>query len=862
MATESELIEALKAADKAGNADDARFLATALQDLRTQQNKTAAPQAPAEESEPASKMGFLNKGMAEVLGAPVDLIAGGMSKVTGGRVPADSFGGSESIRRGMQKIGAPTPDREPETMGESVFAVGGEVAGFAVPAAALARRFRGAQGVGGNLARSMDDALVKAPVTTTAIEAGGAAGAGVGRQLAQENELGPGGQLTAEVVGGLGGSAAGARTLASMAGDTGRRVLRQIFPNAEREASMRIQSLVQDPQAAAKAIEDLKGTNLLPSSRTQEPGLMALERTVLEQDPAFAADVARRSSETMESLVNSIRQSGSVQNARKFIEAKRNRLSAALDARIEKASQQAAKALEEVGEDATTAELGTVVRQRLDEALADAKVQEQMLWQAVPQNTKVPVSSTLKKFKELDKALAQAQADDMPAVANQLMRGRKGIKAIQLSEMDGLYKKLGEVSRIARRDGNRNQARIAEELRESILDDIGNAKGSPEVMEALQTARGFSRQTMERFRKGPVGKLLATDATGAPMVPPELTLDRSAGLSGNRGRLAAEAVAGAADDPQALEAIQGFIKRRFNDAAVTDGRVAPDRAEAFMRQNQPLLESFPALRDQLRAARSTEDVARRVEKSSDALRKRFQKETVSDAARFLGAPVDQEVNRIFRAPDPEKMMGEISKMARKDRSGKALEGLKAGVTDYIIDRATVGGIDNFGRNPVSGKAIVRMLDDPKQRKVLSKIYDPLELRRMRRSADMLAAVENSVKSKGTLENIVEPGMGATLSIPMRVIGAKLGAKFVGGGGAGVNLQAAQIGSSRMNRIWNSLTVGKAERIVAEAIKDPEVMKHLLLDFSKATPGQIRANERFFRNWGLSRALGLFDDEEE
>ncbi len=66
-----------------------------------------------------ANVSFLNKAMAETLGAPVDLIAAGLRSV-GLPVPEDSFGGSKSIRRGMASIGAETPDREPETVAENI----------------------------------------------------------------------------------------------------------------------------------------------------------------------------------------------------------------------------------------------------------------------------------------------------------------------------------------------------------------------------------------------------------------------------------------------------------------------------------------------------------------------------------------------------------------------------------------------------------------------------------------------------------------------------------------------------------------------------------------------------------------------
>lgn len=76
------------------------------------------------------------KGLAQWAGTPVDLLSMGLNKATGGWVPRDSFGGTESIRRGLKNIGISTPDHAPQNTWEAVAQGSGNILGFVNPATA------------------------------------------------------------------------------------------------------------------------------------------------------------------------------------------------------------------------------------------------------------------------------------------------------------------------------------------------------------------------------------------------------------------------------------------------------------------------------------------------------------------------------------------------------------------------------------------------------------------------------------------------------------------------------------------------------------------------------------------------------
>lgn len=90
--------------------------------------------------------------------------------------------------------------------------------------------------------------------------------------------------------------------------------------------------------------------------------------------------------------------------------------------------------------------------------------------------------------------------DDMPASAARVIDPR--VKKTTVQELYGLYRKLGEEAVEARAAGKFNKARIAQELRTSILDDLNKFSASGEVGDSLKLARDFSAELNKKIHKG------------------------------------------------------------------------------------------------------------------------------------------------------------------------------------------------------------------------------------------------------------------------------------------------------------------------------------------------------------------------
>jgi hypothetical protein len=165
-----------------------------------------------------------NNTIANLVGAPVDLIASGINKVSNAIYDTDfivdPIGGSESIRKLQQvlSLGAPVRDEPARTKAGTAGQVFAETAGFTGGALKIAQVASKTQAttkagqVGVNIAKQFTDEAIKNTGRFLAIESGAVVGATGGRIAQEELELSPGAALALEVFTGLTGALAGDKT--------------------------------------------------------------------------------------------------------------------------------------------------------------------------------------------------------------------------------------------------------------------------------------------------------------------------------------------------------------------------------------------------------------------------------------------------------------------------------------------------------------------------------------------------------------------------------------------------------------------------------------------------------------------------
>ncbi|MFH2034607.1 MAG: hypothetical protein ABIJ26_07935, partial [Candidatus Margulisiibacteriota bacterium] len=601
-----------------------------------------------------------------------------------------------------------------------------------------------------------------------------------------------------------------------------------------------------------------------------------------------------------------------------------------------------------------------IVRTELETVMKAEKVKERELWGEVSKDFKVGFDKTRQSFASIVADLSDAQTVDIPlALKKNAIITNDKLNSTTLREMQGLRSKLLETSRKARKDGQWNRARIADNISDAILEDLGiasKAKGS-RILEAYQIVKnrrgqgsqvpiadvmkemgikdvkeieplirqGFSdgsikgskaswtlgeantpeavkkatigtgdykisdiavksesieetitpevaslraalaatRQFKTRFESGVVGKILGYSKSGAPAIDPDLTLDISIGRMGATGSIDVEKVA---ITPDAVKATERYLARSYTDYAMDSatGKINPIKSDRWIKSNEAILDKFPALRTQMTDISGSQELATTTKAAMEARKAALRDPKISTSARFLNsADLNREVETVLKAKNPMRMAFELAQQARKDVSGEALEGLRGGFVDYMLDKSSIGAFNELGEQTLSGRTLLAFVN--RNVGTLSPVFTPEQIFRMRRVGSELAkieAFEKMIPGKGEIE--MKDVASNALRLFARIAGARLGG-IAGRESPGGSLQMAQIGSSRFKTFMNYVTKNRAENLIHDAVlsKDPKLLSALLAPidkpFSKGGQANLKILDERMNLWLGGTGKRVFDD---
>lgn len=862
--------------------------------------------------------GQLNTGIARVLGAPVDLINTGLGKV-GVPVSDEPILGSQNIKNvlsatptrpklsgpikemsmfGQPGMGIDFAEGDPETTPGYIGRGVGESVAALLPFVAVSRAFTGGRGIVGAAARSIDEALTKYPISSVMSEIGAGIGIGVGGKMTEDED--PSTQATGEIIGGLAGALGptaitrgtsalsgsavdiaekSSQPLVSLLGKTIKSVQRSI-PGTEigslRRAEQRMQSLTPDPEKAAKlALEDTI-SNLSPATKAGDKRLLALEREVLRRSPALDDEFSNAAKSAEVDLKRAIQSNESASDTRAFLESRLNRLRKSIDARIEQSLAESRSKIEKIGPGVDRAQASKIVRDELETAFDNARAQEKQLWDMVPKNEQVPTDKTFGMFESLKSELSGAEQEDIPEIARRFLdlSNEKTVfgASESVKELRGLYSKLGQVRTNALKgdNQNRNTARIADKIRAAILDDLGSVDPATELGAKINQARAFSADINRKFRTGPIGKMFALAGDGGEKLAAELTLDATIGRGDIPGDLQFKQIVESLEimDPDgakvAKDAIADFLRKKFMESSVQGNTLNRSKANTFIQKNRPILDQFPDLRDSLIAADRAQDVADNLGKGLGAISKDLDNPNKYVATKFIEAPIEKEVDRIFSAPNPAETTRALIRNLSKDESGKALKGFKSAMVDNIIERSTVKTADG---SIVSGAEMKRLLLglDKEGRRVQSTLheaFDPGEIKRLNQVADeleKLALRSSNLPDMGG--RIIDDFLSVMIEVPARIFAANRGASLGKGYGS---LQTSQMASSRTKKFLQNLSSARATKFISDAMQEPELFAALMRG-EGSTATQKKDAWKNINSWLAgpgARLMSGIEDEEE
>jgi hypothetical protein len=795
------------------------------------------------------------------------------------------FGGSASIEAALAAAGrpfgaemVPEPGQQPETVSEYVGRGVGDAAGMLIPGYGAARLAAGAANpIVARTGRSVSNAFVNAPARTTGAELASGAGAGYGRVSAEEAFPDvPNVGATGELVGGLGTGALlqvprllrytpGVPTVAAAVTPFTR-------TGAEARAAARLTSLAEDPLAASRAADAPTISNLTPAQRTGEPRLLALEKAVAGENPAIAKALRERAAAAQETLEAEARAlGGDPTQTRAFLEGRVTRLTDALNTRVEQAQTRARERIAALEPNAPADAASRIAREEFDKAFEAARKQESELWEAIPKDVTIDTAPLFRRFDALVAATPVTGQQNIPAYARKFLSAdsadRLGDTATP-AELQELRSELLALQRAARKVGNDNQARIIRHISDDVLTTLNSL---PETGGPYDVARNFSRNVNEVFRDSAAGALARRSGAGEPTIAPELTLEKLLKSGGPDADVAArDLLAATNNSPATRQAIEDYLTRSFRDRAVsTDGRIKTESATNWMRRNDALLQRFPEVRNRLAetvsAQSQAETLAARQETVESGLRQRSDKRMdrlldqrqESAVARFLNAEPGTEVNRVFDADDPAAMAALLRRSVDRDPSGKALAGLRGAFVDNLFARARQTTPDGA---VFKGSAIMDALNDPKQAAALQTVFDPPALQRLRQIGTELTALERARGAGSLPGGVIEDAPAKVLNFVATILAARFGGQLGASTGLAGGLQAAGKASSAASKFVRFLTVDRAQRILRDAVTDPELFSALMSPFR--TSQQQNEAVRKLQGWMAGTAGRAVAGEEE
>ena len=484
----------------------------------------------------------INVGLADVLGAPVDLATFGLNLIPGIDIQ-EPVGGSGQFRGLLADAGIGYESIADLPRQQQPFAIGGETLGATVPIAGgvglaarganLARRAAPTGSAVKDLLSDVVSTAARKPGATASTELGLATTAGIGGGLAET--VAPGNELArfgGEIAGGLAPAAALATVGAGV--KRGLDVARSFTPSGRERLAAEVMQRravkegVDREQLAKRLLKDDEG--ITSAQRVPEAFIIELENTLRRTN----SDLDARLKEANIQVIDNIKDAFVGGRADKEIFS--DALDAQINLKLQKARQAAAK-INPSSPDARS-QANRVVRDALEGSLRDARKQESALWGRVDRGLDVQPTDTLAAYQGLrDRLMEEETLPDV--IENFIKRVKKTLKddGFTDNEIDELGRgdvnvTSGDLLRFRSRmlrlnrdlksgpNANFSAANEAKVLADGALADLSRLE-----VPGVNEARQFSFALNQRFSRGDVGRILEFDAQATGRIDPDLTLE-------------------------------------------------------------------------------------------------------------------------------------------------------------------------------------------------------------------------------------------------------------------------------------------------------------------------------------------------
>lgn len=333
-------------------------------------------------------------------------------------------------------------------------------------------------------------------------------------------------------------------------------------------------------------------------------------------------------------------------------------------------------------------------------------------------------------------------------------------KPISLGEIESfrpsLSEALGRAMRANKGVGDGAAVRELMKIKNFMAETVEDLSQLPTP--AGERAAEFLRFYREEFapiwRQG-IGAKLSKARKRGEVLPTQVAKQFKPGVRENMEDL--ERIVSQTQDPAKAEGlIREFVVSEFASVFVRDGRFVSGAVDTFLKNNAELLSKYPkiqgALADLARPFRNKEklvsDLGKALEEAQ-SLERSIEQDIKAVAKLYLNKDPATAMRGALDGPDPIKDLRRMVNFANKDTTGRALQGLRAGLSEYI-DTA-VRGADYIpgagGVKDISLKSLEKLLDTKRWIEAVEKsgLYSKLDLERLERTRGILRFEQDVIK---------------------------------------------------------------------------------------------------------------------
>jgi len=433
-----------------------------------------------------------------------------------------------------------------------------------------------------------------------------------------------------------------------------------------------------------------------------DPGLMSLEKTLATDEALNVGGKARalirreaRNNELIEAIDSLADDSVNlIGKTKSFIHSRIISATNKIKGRMLIAQENARRATSRLDPDATPELIQAKSKEHIESASEYARNVETELWTKL--GGEYDTGETIQKAKDIiaeaksmgrghmvdDLVYRIAGEADVPA-----LEGIDSIKRINVWRSD-----LLDRVRVLNAGKEFKDARSLKALAASLRDDVVPiGRADPQATEA---ARKFSKDLNKVFTSGPVGEMLGYEKFGAEKVLPEIALEKI-GLGTAKGGVVLKNLrqgmvnldiqsrksVGDSVFKETILKLDGSVKEYLSAKFL----LAKNKAK-FIADHRVTLEQYPSLRKEMESADAMTTIAERVNKSTLARLKDFEK--YSPAVKFLNEDPRVAVKAVLADKNPTKATQRLINLAAKDKTGETAKGVRAAFYSAMKERIT------------------------------------------------------------------------------------------------------------------------------------------------------------------------------